>query len=918
MELLAGAMALTAAVASGLVWLRARRRVYGRYARQVDALDKLEHGVIVHEAGRLRYANPAAARLLGYASADALVALGTLEELAPPETSDARSDAATHSVAGLARRDAGVAHVAILEEPIEWGGRAARRQTWFDLTGRIDRERRLRVDRTLADTIIDTLPGCFVLLDRRGCLLRWNHKLESLSGRVAAQLQGRDALELVVTDERESARDHFARVLRDGYWSGEIDLRAADGRAVPHLMTGVRLGFNGDTHVIGLAFDLSAQHRALAALAERERQYRGLVEGSMQGIGIFVRYRTAFANDALAHMLGYADAAAFQGEASAMRNICKADRRHVFNTMRAWARGVETERSIEFSALTRDGGEVRLRCSGQPIDWFGAAAVQVVFVDVTREHQALEELRLSEEKFRRIVEDQTEFVVRWTPDGVRTFVNGAYCRYMGQSAEELVGTSFFPNVVDDDVARIKNEYAKASPANPVIPVIHRKVRAGGEIGWMEWHNRAIFDQAGQVMEFQAVGRDVTDRVQAEQELRRSEEQYRALIEGSLQGITIAQRYRLVFANDAIARILGFADAAALLAERSFLDLIAPEERSRVLTLTRAWLRGIPAANRGETRALRRDGSEVMLEVQGQVVEWNGKPAVQCVFVDITARKAAERELREAKESLERTVAERTGDLREANLRLRELDRLKSMFIASMSHELRTPLNSIIGFSGVLAQGLAGPLNEKQQDQVRRVYDSGRHLLSLISDVIDISKIEAGHIDVFIESMNLGDSVDAAIAMVKADRNLKPLPLHVEVPGDLVMRSDRKRVVQCLVNLLSNAFKYTESGHVDVSVRTSEHFVQVLVTDTGVGISPADRARLFMPFERLDSPLKVSAGGSGLGLYLVRKIATELLGGDVSVESHPGQGSCFTLTMARELGQPAHASEHAPEPSRQAS
>ena len=240
------------------------------------------------------------------------------------------------------------------------------------------------------------------------------------------------------------------------------------------------------------------------------------------------------------------------------------------------------------------------------------------------------------------------------------------------------------------------------------------------------------------------------------------------------------------------------------------------------------------------------------------------------------------------------------DLAESNSRLEALDQLKSMFIASMSHELRTPLNSIIGFTGVILSEISGDLNPTQKNQLERVYKSAKHLLDLIVDVIDISKIEAGRIDIYPEAFELQTVVDEAVNNIRSIIDKKPIELTLSVQENVTILSDRRRVLQCLINLLSNAGKYTEEGKISLKAGEVQENIVIEVTDTGLGIPEEDMRKLFEPFERLDSYLKVKAGGTGLGLYLTRKIVRDLLGGDIFVESTPGKGSTFTLVIAREL------------------
>lgn len=257
--------------------------------------------------------------------------------------------------------------------------------------------------------------------------------------------------------------------------------------------------------------------------------------------------------------------------------------------------------------------------------------------------------------------------------------------------------------------------------------------------------------------------------------------------------------------------------------------------------------------------------------------------------EIALRRAAEAEL-----------ARYSSDLEDINRKLQELDRLKNMFIASVSHELRTPLNSIIGFTGVILKGMAGPLNPKQQEQLNRVYHSAHHLLALITDIIDISKIEAGSVEIYAETFPLDEMIREAVDSIRPQAMAKSLTLDIDIPEPQEVCTDRKRLRQCLLNYLSNAVKYTETGGIRVVLRMVEDRYEISVIDTGIGITPEDLKRIFEPFVRLDSHLRIKAGGAGLGLYLTRKIITDILQGTLSVTSEPGRGSSFVMSAPRKI------------------
>jgi len=273
-------------------------------------------------------------------------------------------------------------------------------------------------------------------------------------------------------------------------------------------------------------------------------------------------------------------------------------------------------------------------------------------------------------------------------------------------------------------------------------------------------------------------------------------------------------------------------------------------------------------------------------------------------VDITERKRAEEEVRTANEKiaqhavkLEEKVRERTAELEQANIKLKELDRLKSMFIASMSHELRTPLNSIIGFTGILLQGMSGELTEEQEKQLSIVQKSAKHLLALISDVIDVSKIEAEKVELFLKDFDLSSLLREVMESFTHAAAEKGLRLSLAAPEKLRVRSDERRIKQVLNNLLSNAVKFTENGGIETRVLDGEDRITITVRDTGIGIKEEDQRNLFKAFSKITYEGIPRQEGTGLGLYLSRKIAN-LLSGELRAESVFGEGSTFTFVFPK--------------------
>jgi PAS domain S-box-containing protein len=384
-------------------------------------------------------------------------------------------------------------------------------------------------------------------------------------------------------------------------------------------------------------------------------------------------------------------------------------------------------------------------------------------------------------------------------------------------------------------------------------------------------------------------REIEEHARAEQLLIEREAQYRDLVESAN---CVILRWlpegRIIFFNRFAQVFFGYSEEEII--NRNIMGTVVPSEDStgHELTSMAADIVAHPetfASNVNEN--VRRNGERVW-------VAWTNKPIlatdgsiaeILSIGVDIT-------QLVHTEQVLRRTLDE----LAVAKERAEAADRLKSAFLATMSHELRTPLNSIIGFTGILLQGLGGPINEEQAKQLTMVKTSANHLLSLISDVLDISKIEAGQLTVDQEPFNLSESILKVVRSVRPLAEKKGLYLTLDVAeGVGAVTSDARRVEQILLNLLSNAVKFTEQGGISVRcVRDGENYLTT-VTDTGIGIKDDDLERLFRPFHQIDTGLTRKYEGTGLGLSICKKMV-ELMRGNIRVESSPGKGSAFSFTL----------------------
>jgi len=257
-----------------------------------------------------------------------------------------------------------------------------------------------------------------------------------------------------------------------------------------------------------------------------------------------------------------------------------------------------------------------------------------------------------------------------------------------------------------------------------------------------------------------------------------------------------------------------------------------------------------------------------------------------------------RELKRINREMEQRIVARTAELAAATEKAQAADRIKSAFLATMSHELRTPLNSIIGFTGILLQELAGPLNPEQYKQMTMVQNSSRHLLALINDVLDISKIEAGQLELSPAPFDLKASIEKAIALILPLVEKKGIALTVDVADGIgTAHTDQRRFEQILLNLLSNACKFTEKGEIRVACGIENGQVLLSVSDTGIGMRPEEISSIFQPFHQIDSGLSRKHEGTGLGLSICKKLL-ERMGGTIDVKSRWAEGSTFTVRLPK--------------------
>jgi PAS domain S-box-containing protein len=579
-------------------------------------------------------------------------------------------------------------------------------------------------------------------------------------------------------------------------------------------------------------------------------------------------------------------------------------------------------------------------------------------------------LRDSEARYRRLLDSVTDYIytVRLEDGRPMTTSHGLGCvAVTGYAPEEYAADTglWLRMVYEDDRQAVLEQAAMVLAGEEAPPLEHRIMHKNGRVRWIKNTPVHRYDRERRLVAYDGLVSDITEIKEAEEALKATNEELFAINRVVTAYTNILdQREILARVLEETLKITGLEEGSiCLLDPDGILQLAAHHGTSRVAVIDIAsqMMRIGECAYGSCARELKplilRDREAVLRVATGYEssradIRFNAAfplvtPRRKCVGVlcvsTLTDKKPTERSLRlletvtahvalliEAARlheealtqtvTLEKKVTERTRELAEANRKLMELDRLKSMFIASMSHELRTPLNSVIGFSSILLNEWVGPLNDEQKENLATVLRAGRYLLELINDVIDVSKIEAGQIETRVEEFDLHDLVTEAVTAMEGEIRAKGLELQVDTMGQ-VMRTDRRRLLQCVLNLLSNAAKYTEKGFVRVSARKvpgaryeergdgarsleprssyldpPADFVEISVEDSGIGIREEDSGKIFVPFVRLESPLMAKVYGTGLGLYLTRKLVTEVLRGEMSFVSEYGRGSRFVMAV----------------------
>ena len=523
----------------------------------------------------------------------------------------------------------------------------------------------------------------------------------------------------------------------------------------------------------------------------------------------------------------------------------------------------------------------------------------IYFTDFTERKKAEIALQESEKYLDNIINNLGDPVFVKNDQSHFLKANSAFYNMFSRTEEEILGKAFTEDVPQEErerYLRIDEQVISTGIENIDEESIHTE---GKGKRFISTKKSRFIDGSGNKFIIGTI-RDITKSKIAEEELIKSKIYLDNIINNIGDPVFVKDdKSRLLIVNDAFCSLFNLSRAEVI--GKNLAENVPVEERESFLSIDKQVISsGIENVNE-ETLTLGRKEIKIISTKKTRFVDSGSNRFLIGVIRDITDRKKAEIELEKHRNNLEELVEIRTNQLEKEKINAQSADLMKSAFLATMSHELRTPMNSIIGFTGILLKELAGPLNDEQKRQLGMVKNSGQHLLGLINDVLDISKIEAGKLKVSIYHFDYLKMLEKTIDFLLPQASKKELHIHSEITElNITLNSDERRVEQVLLNLLSNAIKFSKQGTITVKVDIVDGFVVTHVIDQGIGMSKKDLNKLFMPFIQLDGGLSRTHEGTGLGLAICKSLI-EKLGGTIQVQSKVGKGSNFTFTLPLDYG-----------------
>lgn len=540
----------------------------------------------------------------------------------------------------------------------------------------------------------------------------------------------------------------------------------------------------------------------------------------------------------------------------------------------------------------------------------------------------IENARLFEEsrKFRLGLERSADAVFMTDIEGTIVYANPSFEKVYGFPLDEVIGAN--PRILKSGIIpqeRYKHFWETLLNKGTVSGEIVNKTKDGRLIP-IEGTNSPILDENGDILGFLAIHSDITERKENEESLNRRNEYLAASAEiGRLVTSTLDLDAIYERSVNLVVERFGYYHAAIFIIDESGFNAYLQEATGTAGKKLKEQRHYLPIGSRSTVGEATRNGEVVVVnnttleslhrpnpllpetKAEAAIPLRIGNRIIGALDIQSTEVDAFSEDDIAILQLLTDQISVGIDNARSYNIaqqaveEMREVDRLKSQFLANMSHELRTPLNSIIGFARVILKGIDGPITELQQQDLTAIFNSGQHLLGLINDILDLSRIEAGKMELTFDEVNITDLISSVMSTAAGLVKDKPIKLKPELAENLpLVRADAMRIRQVLINFMSNAAKFTEEGEIVVKANLEEPVkgqpaVKISVIDTGPGISEEDQAKLFQPFSQVDASLTRKVGGSGLGLSICHHLI-QMHNGQIGIDSAPGKGSTFYFSI----------------------
>jgi len=773
--------------------------------------------------------------------------------------------------------------------------------------GRITERKRAEEELVRLSSAVRMSTDSIVISDLDGKIIDVNEATLKMYGTDDKRdLIGKNSFDLIAPEELEKALAGTKEVLEKGYVaSREYHIITKDGGRVPVEMSaaimkdadGKPIGF------VGINRDITERKKAEEALRESEERLRSLLE-SIPDFVITVdrNHKILMINRGIPGIITVE-----QSIGTEVYNYVEPRHHEIMRESLEKVFQTGMPERYEVLGMGPEGPDTawyETRVSPNKLDG-QVISVTLISSDITERKKAEKRLQESEEKLRVMFESITDGVIVTDLTGTVVEANNGAAHLVGYSnKEELIGRNAFEFVSPKDRALAMNATKKTLEEG----LVQRKTEytiltADGREIATDSSAAVLYDSSGNPTGIINVVRDITERKKAEEKLTESENKFRTIFENIGDIYYRADlKGNMTLANPAAVKIMGYDSIEEVIGKNIAADFYYyPKDRKIFMEELK---------KHGEVKNLevtikRKDGTLVIVEVNSHFVhDATGKPIeVEGIAHNITERKKAEQELQEKNEQLE---AQRVELVRKAT-ELEMVNQAKSEFLASMSHELRTPLNAVIGFSELILDGIPGEINDEQRGCVNDILDSGQYLLNLINDILDLSKVEAGKIELKLQNLDIAAIINGVVQIMKPALDKNGQEIEVSIMQELPkVRGDKNRLEQILLNLLSNASKFTEQGgRVQIHVGREGDYCQVAVIDTGIGIKKEDQGHVFETFFQGETLSDRRKEGTGLGLTLTKQFV-EAIGGRIWMESEYGKGSTFIFTLPL-AGEPLETS-----------